>query len=115
LLFGTAIGFYDGFFGPGTGTFWTMAYMLALGFNMARATGYTKVMNFSSNLSSLALFLWGGNVLFAAGLMMGAGQWLGARVGARLVITRGTSFIRPIFLTVVLALTAKLLFDAYRH
>jgi uncharacterized protein len=115
IVFGVIIGFYDGFLGPGTGTFWTMAYMLALGFNMARATGYTKVMNFASNISSLALFLWGGNVLFSAGLTMGAGQWLGARLGSHMVITRGTRFIRPVFLTMVLALIAKLLLDSYRH
>ena len=115
LVFGLTIGFYDGFFGPGTGTFWTMAYMVGLGFNMTRATGYTKVMNFASNLSSLALFLLGGKVLFPAGLTMGIGQWLGARLGSRMVITRGTKFIRPIFITVVLALTAKLIYDNYRR
>jgi uncharacterized membrane protein YfcA len=113
LVFGLTIGFYDGFFGPGTGTFWTMAYMLGLGFNMTRATGYTKVMNFASNLSSLALFLAGGKVLFPAGLTMGLGQWLGARLGSRMVITRGTKFIRPIFIAVVLALTAKLIYENY--
>lgn len=113
ILFGTVIGFYDGFFGPGTGTFWTMAYVVGLGFTLARATGYTKVMNFASNLSSLALFLVGGNVIFAAGLVMGAGQWLGARLGSRMVIAKGTALIRPVFLTVVVALTVKLLFDAF--
>ncbi|HEV2209685.1 MAG TPA: TSUP family transporter [Verrucomicrobiae bacterium] len=115
LLFGLLIGFYDGFFGPGTGTFWTMAYMLALGFNMTRATGYTKVMNFASNLSSLIFFLIGGRVVFIAGLVMGVGQLLGARVGSRLVMAKGTGFIRPIFLTVVLALTAKLIYENYRR
>jgi len=113
LVFGLGIGFYDGFFGPGTGTFWTMAYMLCLGFNMARATGYTKVMNFASNLSSLAFFLLGGKVYFAAGLVMGIGQLTGARMGARMVIAKGTKFIRPIFITVVLALTLKLAYDAF--
>ena len=113
LLFGLGLGFYDGFFGPGTGTFWAMACMLGLGFNMTRATGYTKVMNFASNLSSLIFFLAGGRVLFAAGFIMGAGQLLGARLGSRMVITRGTKFIRPIFLAVVLALILKLLWDAY--
>jgi uncharacterized membrane protein YfcA len=78
LLFGLGIGFYDGFFGPGTGTFWAMAYVTCLGFDLTRATGYTKVMNFASNLSSLAFFLWGGNVLFGAGLVMGVGQLVGA-------------------------------------
>ncbi len=113
LIFGLLIGFYDGFFGPGTGTFWTMAFMLGLGFNMTRATGYAKVMNFGSNLSSLALFLPGGNVHFAAGLTMGLGQVLGAKMGSRMVIARGTKFIRPVFISVVLALTLKLLYDAY--
>jgi len=113
LLFGLGIGFYDGFLGPGTGTFWTMAFMLCLGFNMLRATAYTKVMNFASNLSSLALFLAGGSVLFTEGCVMGAGQLLGARLGAGMVVTRGTKFIRPMFLCVVFALTLKLIYGAY--
>ncbi len=113
LIFGLSLGFYDGFFGPGAGTFWTMAYMLGLGFNLTRATGYAKVMNFASNISSLAFFLMGGNVFFAAGLVMGFGQLLGARIGSRMVIARGTRFIRPVFISVVLALTLKLIYDAY--
>lgn len=113
LTFGLLLGFYDGFFGPGVGTFWTMAFMLGLGFNMTRATGYAKVMNFASNVSSLVFFLLGGNVCFAAGLTMGVGQLLGAKMGARMVITRGTKFIRPVFITVVLTLTLQLLYDAY--
>lgn len=113
LTFGLLIGFYDGFFGPGTGTFWAMAYVLGQGFNLTKATGYTKVMNFASNLSSLIFFILGGKVLFLVGLLMGSGQLLGARLGSRMVITRGTRFIRPIFLTVVFALILKLLVDAY--
>jgi uncharacterized membrane protein YfcA len=113
LIFGLGIGFYDGFFGPGTGTFWTMAFMLGIGFNMAKATGYTKVMNFSSNLSSLIFFILGGRVLWVEGLVMGMGQLLGARLGARMVIARGTRFVRPIFLTIVFALTFKLLYSTY--
>src|SRR5215831_4124787 len=98
LLFGLLIGFYDGFFGPGTGTFWTMAYMVCLGFNMTKATGSTKVMNFASNFSSLIFFLVGRNVDFIAGLVMGIGQLLGAKVGATMVVRRGVKFIRPIFI-----------------
>lgn len=108
LVFGLGIGFYDGFFGPGTGTFWAMAYMLALGFNMTRATAHTKVMNFTSNLASLAVFLVSGHVHFGAGLCMGAGQLLGARLGSKVVIRRGTRFIRPVFIAVVLAITVRL-------
>jgi uncharacterized protein len=111
---GLALGFYDGFFGPGTGSFWVMALMVGLGYNMQRATGYTKVMNFTSNIVALALFVAGGQVRYTEGLVMGAGQLIGARIGSRLVITRGTAFIRPVFITMVLAITARLIYQNYR-
>lgn len=111
---GLILGFYDGFFGPGTGSFWVVAIMFGLGFNMTRATGYTKVMNFTSNLISLLIFWAGGYVLWREGLVMGAGQFIGARVGSRLVIRRGTGFIRPVFITMVLLITAKLIWQNYR-
>lgn len=114
LLAGLSLGFYDGFFGPGTGSFWVVALMLCLGYNMTRATGYTKVMNFTSNIVSLALFLAAGQVRFREGLVMGAGQFLGARVGSKLVIRRGAGFIRPVFIIMVLAVTARLLYQNYR-
>jgi uncharacterized protein len=113
LIFGLVLGFYDGFLGPGTGTFWTMAFVLALGFNLTRATAYTKVMNLASNLSSLIFFLIAGKIYFIAGLAMGAGQMLGARLGAGLVIKRGTKLIRPIFISMVLLLIVKLLYSSY--
>jgi uncharacterized protein len=111
LLFGLAIGFYDGFFGPATGAFWAMAFVLCLGFNLTRATAYTKVMNFTSNLVALIFFLANGFVSLPEGLVMGLGQFAGARIGARLVISRGSRFIRPVFLAVVLAVSAKLLWQ----
>ena len=113
LLFGLGLGFYDGFFGPGTGSFWAMAFMCFLGFNMTKATGYTKAMNFTSNLFSLVIFMVGRRVHYDYGAVMAAGQLIGARFGARAVIQRGTRFIRPVFLTVVVALTLKLLYDGY--
>lgn len=110
LTFGLAIGYYDGFFGPGTGSFWTMALMLLLGSSLLRATATTKVMNFTSNFVALLFFLSAGQVRFAEGLVMGGGQFLGARVGSRLVIRRGTALIRPVFIAVVLALVARLIY-----
>jgi uncharacterized protein len=112
LLFGLSIGFYDGFFGPATGTFWAMAFVLFLGFNLTRATAWTKVMNFTSNLVSLVFFLANGFVSLPEGIVMGLGQFAGARVGARLVISRGSRFIRPVFIAVVLAVSAKLLWQS---
>lgn len=114
LLAGLALGFYDGFLGPGTGSFWVIAIMLGLGFDMRKGTGYTKLFNFVSNIVSLAVFVAGGHVLLWAGLLMGAGQAAGARFGARLVIRKGTRFVRPVFICSVLAVTAKLFWDSYR-
>ena len=110
LLFGLSIGFYDGFFGPGTGSFWTMALMMLLGYSMLRATATTKVMNFTSNFVALIFFLSVGQVRFVEGFIMGVGQFLGARVGSKLVIRRGTAFIRPVFITMVLALVGRLIY-----
>lgn len=113
LVFGLLLGFYDGFFGPGTGTFWTMAFVLMLGFNLTRATAHTKVVNFSSNLCSLLIFALAGQIHYVAGITMGLGQLIGARFGSQMVMKRGTRFIRPVFIAVVLAITGKLLYDAY--
>jgi hypothetical protein len=91
-----------------------MSYVLVLGFNLTRATAFTKVMNFASNVSSLAFFVAGGKIQLLMGLTMGVGQLIGARTGSRMVLTRGTRLIRPVFLTVVIILTLKLLYDSYR-
>jgi hypothetical protein len=114
LVFGCSIGFYDGFFGPGTGTFWAMAFVLLLGFNLARATAYTKVMNFTSNLVSLVVFLANGFVSLPEGIVMGLGQFAGARVGSRLVIAKGSRFIRRVFIAVVVAVSVKLLWQNFQ-
>jgi uncharacterized membrane protein YfcA len=113
FICGFGLGVYDGFFGPGMGTFLALAFMLGLGFNLVRATANAKALNWASNVAALTLFLIAGKVWFAAGLIMGAGQWLGARAGSRMVTTRGTKFIRPIFLTMVVLITLKLIYDNY--
>ncbi len=110
---GSALGFYDGFFGPGVGSFWAIALVTGLGFDLTRATGYTKVMNFTSNIVSFFIFLAGGLVWFTAGIAMAVGQILGARIGAGLVIQKGVRFIRPVFITMVILTTIKLLYDRF--
>lgn len=109
LLFGISLGFYDGFFGPGVGSFWAFALIAGLGFDLTRATGYTKVMNFTSNIVSFVLFLFGGFVMVLPGVAMATGQIIGARIGSGLVVKRGARFIRPIFVTVVILTMLKLL------
>jgi uncharacterized membrane protein YfcA len=111
LIFAFGIGLYDGFLGPGTGTFLALAFMLGLGFNLAKATANAKALNCASNIASLIVFLFAQQVWFVAGLAMGAGQWLGARLASRMVITRGTKFIRPVFLSMVTLITLKLVWD----
>lgn len=113
FIAGLTLGFYDGFLGPGTGSFWVMALMLGLGFNMTKSTGFAKVMNFTSNFTSLLIFLAGGCVLWREGLVMGFGQFIGARIGSHLVIRKGTGLIRPVFITMVLLITAKLIWQNY--
>ena len=115
VVFGIALGFYDGFFGPGAGSFWTIACLLLLGLDLPAATGHTKAMNLASNLGALAIFLAVGKVRYDIAAVMIAGQIIGARLGSGMVIARGTRFIRPIFLTVVLALAARLLWQNLRR
>ena len=113
LIFGIGIGFYDGFFGPGTGTFWTIAFVTLLGLNLKKATAQTKVMNFTSNIVSLAVFLWSGNVLFIVGFLMGFGQIIGAYIGSNMVIKKEVKFIRTFFLIMVGLTLLKLIYSSY--
>ena len=110
---GLSLGFYDGFFGPGTGSFWTISLVSVLGLNLKKATAYTKVFNFTSNVVSLGTFFAGHQVVMTAGLLMGSGQILGAFFGSRLVIQKGTGFVRVFFLVVVVATLLKLGHDTY--
>lgn len=113
LIFGCLIGFYDGFFGPGTGSLWTVVFVVWLGFDLKKATAHTKALNFTSNIVSLVTFFLGGHVVVFAGLMMGLGQMLGAYLGSHLVLKRGTRFVRIFFLCVVALTIGKLLWSTY--
>ena len=108
LLIALAIGAYDGFFGPGTGTFLIVAFALVLGDGLTRASGEAKVVNFASNLAALALFASRGVVVWQVALPMAAAQFAGSTLGAHLAVRRGDSFVRRVVLLVVLALVLKL-------
>jgi uncharacterized membrane protein YfcA len=112
-IFGLLLGFYDGFFGPGTGSFWMVAFVLSLGINLKSATAHTKIMNFTSNIVALVAFTFGNNVLFSAGIVMGFCQMLGAFIGSNLVIIKGVRFVRVFFLTVVALTIMKLIYSTY--
>lgn len=113
LTFGAILGAYDGFFGPGCGSFWMLALVALLGMELRDATGYTKAVNLASNLGALVFFLYAGQVHFASALAMIGGQMFGARIGSGLVIDKGSALIRPVFLIVVFGMTIKLLWDAW--
>ncbi|MGA7161322.1 MAG: TSUP family transporter [Bacteroidota bacterium] len=113
IVAGLALGFYDGFFGPGVGSFWAMALVLLRGMDLKKATGATKLLNFTSNIVSCIIFLTSGFVWFGAGLAMAAGEIVGAKIGSQMVVKKGTALIRPLYITIVVATTLKLLYNAY--
>lgn len=105
-----AIGFYDGLFGPGTGSFLMLAFALA-GYGVLKATAHTKLLNFASNIGGFIVFAAVGVVYWKIGLMMGVAQFLGARLGASLAIRIGAKLIKPLLVIVCVALAIKLLAD----
>jgi len=115
IVFGLAMGFYDGFFGPGAGLFWTILLIVMLGQNFTKATGHTKVMNLTSNIVSVAVFAYAGLIHYGAGLAMGLGQVIGARIGSGLVTKKGASFVRPVFLVVVGLMLTRLIWVNYHR
>ncbi len=110
MLAAFVIGFYDGFFGPGTGSFLIFAFLL-MGFEFVTAAGNAKVLNFASNISGLLTFIFVGSVSFVYGLMIGIPMIIGALVGSKLAIRKGAAYIRPLFITVTLVLIGKQIWD----
>lgn len=113
FAFGVAapIGIYDGLFGPGAGSFYMIALVGLLGFGAVKAVAHTKLLNLSSNLAGLLVFVFAGHVVWAAGLAMSAGTLVGARLGAGLALKHGVALVRPLVIVVALALALRLLGD----
>jgi uncharacterized protein len=108
---GLAFGFFDGFFGPGVGSFWTIALMFGIGFTVSKAIAYSKVLNCTSNIVAVLLFTSYSFVWFGVGLVMASGQILGAWVGAHFVVKYGPRKIRSIFIGFLVIATVKLFYD----
>lgn len=108
VVVGAALGFYDGFFGPGTGSFLIFAFVGIFGFDFLTASASAKLINLATNLASALYFTLTGHVLYAVALPMAACNIVGALVGTRLAILKGSRFVRVIFLLVVGALIARL-------
>jgi uncharacterized membrane protein YfcA len=106
-----AMGAYDGFFGPGTGTLLILAFVLAFGDSITRASGNAKVTNLASNVASFATFAVGGTIVWKVALPMAVGNAIGAHIGARLALSKGDRFVRAVVLVVVAGLLAKVGWD----
>ncbi|QPC88067.1 TSUP family transporter [Mesorhizobium sp. NBSH29] len=111
LLVVPAIGFYDGMFGPGAGSFYMLAFVSLAGYGVLKATAHTKLLNFASNLGALGFFAFASVISWKIGLMMGVCQFIGARVGAGLAMKSGAKLIKPLLVIVCVALAIKLLSD----
>ncbi|MGB0866601.1 MAG: TSUP family transporter [Granulosicoccaceae bacterium] len=104
------LGLYDGFFGPGTGSFMCLAFVALAGYNVAKATAHAKLLNFSSNFGSLLYFIVYGDVLWAVGAVMILGQLLGALTASRMVINQGATLVKPVVVTVCFAMSLSLIY-----
>jgi len=112
-IIGFVIGGYDGFFGPGTGTFLILAYTSVLGFDLLTSMGNAKLVNLTSNLASLVVFLIEGKILFAVGIPAALCAIAGHHIGSGLAIKNGQKIVRPILILVLTLLMIKLLWDLF--
>lgn len=110
MAFALGIGIYDGFIGPGTGTFLIMGFVFT-GFDFLHASANAKILNFVSNLASLLVFLYLGYVNIMYGLAAAVGQVIGAYLGSHLAIAKGSSLVRVVFLSVTTVMLLKLVYD----
>lgn len=104
---------YDGFFGPGTGSFFMLAFVLLAGFGVLKATAHTKLLNFASNFGSLAVFAFSGATWWITGLAMAFAQILGAALGARLALRIGSRLIKPLLVVTSTIMAARLMWQAW--
>jgi len=110
---GLVIGGYDGFFGPGTGSFFIFLFVRLLGYDFLNASACAKLLNVATNLAALALFAAKGHIWWHVGLMMAVANIAGSLIGTRLALKHGAGFVRGAFIVVVLALILKTGYDAF--
>jgi uncharacterized protein len=104
---------YDGFFGPGAGSFYMIAFVMLAGFGVLKATAHTKMLNFASNAGSLAVFAFGGAIWWVLGLAMGVAQVAGAALGARAAMRVGAELIKPLIVVTSTAMALRLLWQVW--
>ncbi|MGO2745598.1 sulfite exporter TauE/SafE family protein [Microbacterium sp.] len=112
---GLVIGFYDGMIGPGTGTFLVITLVALMGYDFLQASAKAKIVNLATNFGALLLFIPHGSVLWVLGGILAVANVAGSYLGSRMAISRGTKFIRVVFLVVVVALIGKLGVDVWNE
>ena len=108
LTFAPLIGFYDGLFGPGAGSFYTVGFIALAGYGVTRAIANARLANFASNMGALIVYASGGHIVVSAGLAMGAGAFAGSRLGAHAVLGAGTRLVRPLIVVVSCMMALRL-------
>lgn len=111
IMLAFSLGFYDGFFGPGAGSFIIFGLIKIFGFDFVNSVGNAKLMNFVSNITALVLFALSGKIYYVYGLPVAISMIIGARIGTKVAINKGAKVIKPIFITMSLAVAVKLLFN----
>lgn len=110
-LIGLVVGFYDGFFGPGTGSFFVLGFVVILGFEFVKASAYAKVVNCVTNLSALIVFISKGYFILPLAIVMTIFNMTGSYIGSHLALKKGNGFVRMIFLAIVGIMICKLGYD----
>jgi uncharacterized membrane protein YfcA len=110
---GGSIGFYDGFFGPGTGSFFVFLFVRLLGYDFLHASASAKLLNTATNVAALALFAWKGHVWWHLAAAMAVANVIGSLAGTRLALKHGAGFVRGMFIVVVSALILRTGYDAF--
>ena len=113
-LIGIIVGFYDGFFGPGTGSFFVLGFVVILGFDFVKASAYAKVVNCITNMSALIVFIKHDHYIFNIALIMAVFNMAGSFVGSSMAIKHGNGFVRIIFLIIVSIMIFKFGFDTFQ-
>jgi len=111
---GLVIGFYDGFFGPGTGSFFVLAFVVILGFEFVQASAYAKIVNCMTNISALIVFVRQGNYIIGIAILMAIFNITGSIIGSKMALKRGNSFIRIFFLGIVTIMILRYGYDVFK-
>lgn len=112
-LIGLVVGFYDGFFGPGTGSFLVLGFVLILGFDFLKASAYSKVINCITNFSALIVFMRNGNYILPLAILLAVANMIGNYIGTHIALKKGNKFVRVIFLIVVSVMIIRYGYDVF--